>query len=333
MIKLIIVSMLQQLRLVLVNFILEEKIQTFTMSNLLATMFLNINGWFLLEKLEINMFALPLAYSFLYKRHAQVLFLQLSTVLAFLFLGFFIILFSSFSEELIFNNIPYYYGCTMNTTELVCHGFWVVCRIRKVNPLVVFDIITSFLSNEQDLVSFLSKLKLIKQILDSTFLKKIQLNLDIMQAAMTVTRVTVSSKIQTRPARLTSVVVAGIREDATRIAQVAGVGFASAALALSANAAQIKMGSDDGSLVFSPNSVTVKAGEEITWVNNKGFPHNIVFDEDEVPEGVDADALSNEDYLNAPGETVVRKLTVPGTYGYYCEPHQGAGMKGSITVQ
>eukprot|EP01025_Chloroclados_australasicus_P008976 TRINITY_DN1336_c0_g1_i8.p2 TRINITY_DN1336_c0_g1~~TRINITY_DN1336_c0_g1_i8.p2 ORF type:complete len:123 (+),score=18.38 TRINITY_DN1336_c0_g1_i8:69-437(+) len=90
---------------------------------------------------------------------------------------------------------------------------------------------------------------------------------------------------------------------------------------------------DDGSLVFVPSDLTVSAGEEITWVNNKGFPHNVVFDEDEVPEGVDADALSNEDYLNAPGETVIRKLTVPGTYGYYCEPHQGAGMKGKITVQ
>eukprot|EP01025_Chloroclados_australasicus_P018286 TRINITY_DN194_c0_g1_i1.p1 TRINITY_DN194_c0_g1~~TRINITY_DN194_c0_g1_i1.p1 ORF type:complete len:155 (+),score=30.95 TRINITY_DN194_c0_g1_i1:156-620(+) len=154
-----------------------------------------------------------------------------------------------------------------------------------------------------------------------------------MQAAMSVTRATAAPKIQTRPSRVSTVVVSGIREDATRFAQVAGVGLASAALAFSANAAQIKMGSDDGSLVFSPNSITVKAGEEITWVNNKGFPHNIVFDEDEVPEGVDADALSNEDYLNAPGETVVRKLTVPGTYGYYCEPHQGAGMKGSITVQ
>lgn len=38
-----------------------------------------------------------------------------------------------------------------------------------------------------------------------------------------------------------------------------------------------------GSLVFEPNSVTVKAGEAITFTNNAGFPHNVVFDEDEVP--------------------------------------------------
>jgi hypothetical protein len=33
-------------------------------------------------------------------------------------------------------------------------------------------------------------------------------------------------------------------------------------------------------------------------VNNKGFPHNVVFDEDAIPAGVSADALSHEDYLN-----------------------------------
>jgi plastocyanin len=32
-----------------------------------------------------------------------------------------------------------------------------------------------------------------------------------------------------------------------------------------------------------PSTVTVKAGESVTFVNNAGFPHNIVFDEDAVP--------------------------------------------------
>jgi plastocyanin len=38
-----------------------------------------------------------------------------------------------------------------------------------------------------------------------------------------------------------------------------------------------------GALVFEPATVTVKAGDTVTWVNNAGFPHNIVFDEDAVP--------------------------------------------------
>jgi plastocyanin len=97
--------------------------------------------------------------------------------------------------------------------------------------------------------------------------------------------------------------------------------------------ATVSLGSDSGGLVFEPDKITIKAGETITFKNNAGFPHNIIFDEDAVPEGVAADKLSKEDYLNAPGETYEVKFTTAGTYGYYCEPHQGAGMKGQITVQ
>jgi plastocyanin len=82
-----------------------------------------------------------------------------------------------------------------------------------------------------------------------------------------------------------------------------------------------------------PATVTVKAGEAVTWVNNAGFPHNIVFDEDAVPDGVNAEAISREDYLNAPGETFKVTFDKAGTYGYYCEPHQGAGMVGKVVVQ
>jgi hypothetical protein len=44
--------------------------------------------------------------------------------------------------------------------------------------------------------------------------------------------------------------------------------------------------------------------------------------------GVNAEALSHEDYLNAPGESFSVTLDTPGSYSFYCEPHQGAGMAG-----
>merc|ERR1712113_873569 len=97
--------------------------------------------------------------------------------------------------------------------------------------------------------------------------------------------------------------------------------------------ATVKLGSDGGGLQFVPDSVTVKAGETVQFVNNVGFPHNIVFDEDAIPAGVNAEAISKEDYLNAPGETVDIKFEKAGEYNYYCEPHRGAGMKGKIVVQ
>merc|ERR1712093_229635 len=97
--------------------------------------------------------------------------------------------------------------------------------------------------------------------------------------------------------------------------------------------ATVKLGSDSGGLEFVPSSLTIKSGESVTFVNNAGFPHNVVFDEDAVPAGVSADALSKEDLLNAPGESYNVKFDKAGEYGYYCEPHQGAGMKGKIIVQ
>jgi len=119
-----------------------------------------------------------------------------------------------------------------------------------------------------------------------------------------------------------------------RLIKGAATAVAGLALTLAANAdATVKLGADSGALVFDPASVTIKAGDTLTFKNNAGFPHNIVFDEDAVPSGVNAEALSHEEYLNAPGETYSLKLAQPGRYLYYCEPHQGAGMAGTIIVE
>lgn len=66
-----------------------------------------------------------------------------------------------------------------------------------------------------------------------------------------------------------------------------GVAAGVVTVALSAGAADaaaiVKLGGDDGSLAFVPSKISVAAGESIEFVNNAGFPHNIVFDEDAVP--------------------------------------------------
>lgn len=77
-----------------------------------------------------------------------------------------------------------------------------------------------------------------------------------------------------------------------RVAKAAGLSIASIGLALSANAATVKLGADGGGLVFDPSNVTISAGETVEWVNNVGFPHNVVFDEDEIP--VRSRSLRNE---------------------------------------
>ncbi|KAK4744387.1 hypothetical protein SAY87_010699 [Trapa incisa] len=110
---------------------------------------------------------------------------------------------------------------------------------------------------------------------------------------------------------------------------------ASASLAVgNASAITVLLGSSDGGLVFEPSEFSVAAGEKIEFKNNAAFPHNVIFDEDEVPAGVDVSKISmkEEDLLNAPGEVYSVTLTEKGTYSFYCGPHQGVGMTGKVTV-
>lgn len=106
----------------------------------------------------------------------------------------------------------------------------------------------------------------------------------------------------------------------------------------SAETYTVKMGSDNGMLVFEPSSLTIKQGDTVKWVNNKLAPHNAVFDGQKVPEA-NADlakSLSHKQLVFSPGEefSVTFGSDMPaGDYSYYCEPHRGAGMTGKITVQ
>jgi plastocyanin len=94
----------------------------------------------------------------------------------------------------------------------------------------------------------------------------------------------------------------------------------------------VKMGTDAGQLVFVPDEIKICAGDSVTWTNNKGGPHNVVFDADAIPSGVDAESISMDDQLGDEGATYTKKFDVKGNYKYYCEPHAGAGMKAEMTV-
>jgi plastocyanin len=99
----------------------------------------------------------------------------------------------------------------------------------------------------------------------------------------------------------------------------------------------IKMGNDAGLLVFEPNTVTVKPGDTVTWVNNKMAPHNVVFDEANSPaDKALADSISHTQLTFAPGESYSATFTddMPaGTYAYYCAPHRGAGMVAKVILE
>jgi plastocyanin len=96
----------------------------------------------------------------------------------------------------------------------------------------------------------------------------------------------------------------------------------------------VKMGSDAGQLVFVPDEITICKGDTVTWTNNKGGPHNVVFDEEGIPSGVDQESISMiDEQLGEEGATFSKKFEVAGNYAYYCEPHRGAGMNANLIVK
>jgi len=102
--------------------------------------------------------------------------------------------------------------------------------------------------------------------------------------------------------------------------------------AYAAETKEVKMGTDGGGLQFVPAKTQICVGDSVKWINNKGGPHNVVFDEDALPAGVNQEKISMEDQLGEEGDTFVMKFDTAGDYGYYCEPHRGAGMNGMLTV-
>merc|ERR1712166_932974 len=48
--------------------------------------------------------------------------------------------------------------------------------------------------------------------------------------------------------------------------------------------------------------VKICKGDSITWLNNKGGPHNVVFVEDAIPKGVSAESISMDDQLGDEGD-------------------------------
>jgi plastocyanin len=99
----------------------------------------------------------------------------------------------------------------------------------------------------------------------------------------------------------------------------------------SADTFEVKMGADNGMLKFEPSELKIHKGDTVKWINNKLSPHNVVFDPAKNP--VDAAGISHKALVFAPGESFITTFDAAGTYAYYCEPHRGAGMVATITVE
>ena len=91
-----------------------------------------------------------------------------------------------------------------------------------------------------------------------------------------------------------------------------------------AYAVDVQMGAN-GNLVFEPAEVTISAGESVHFVNNMLPPHNVIVE--------DHDELSHEALAMMPGEEFDVTFPEAGDYSYWCGPHKGAGMIGTVHVK
>ena len=94
-------------------------------------------------------------------------------------------------------------------------------------------------------------------------------------------------------------------------------------LALPAYAADVQMGFN-GNLVFEPNELTISAGDKVHFINNMLPPHNVIV------EG--RPDLAHESLAMLPGEEFDITFNDAGDYTYWCAPHKGAGMIGTVHV-
>jgi plastocyanin len=77
---------------------------------------------------------------------------------------------------------------------------------------------------------------------------------------------------------------------------------------------------DMKNIAFSPNSVTVKVGQTVKWVNQDTVAHNVT---------AQSGAFKSTNF--GPGASFTFKATKPGTFGYVCTIHPG--MIGTLIVK
>jgi plastocyanin len=98
---------------------------------------------------------------------------------------------------------------------------------------------------------------------------------------------------------------------------------------------------------FVPAAVSVTVGDTLVWGNNNDRPHTVTAYEDGIPEaatffasgGFDSEAAARDGYETDisgtvdPGETYEHTFEVPGSYSYFCIPHETGGMVGTVEVR
>lgn len=95
---------------------------------------------------------------------------------------------------------------------------------------------------------------------------------------------------------------------------------------------------------FEPATVSVSAGTEVVFTNDSDEAHTVTAYEDSLPDdagyfssgNLSSEAKARDEVAQAlipPGADYSVTLEAPGTYRYFCIPHEQDGMKGEIVVE
>jgi len=101
-----------------------------------------------------------------------------------------------------------------------------------------------------------------------------------------------------------------------------------------------------GAKEFRPVELRVAPGTTVTWRNTNKQGHSVTAYEDDIPEGADYFASGGFDGEQTArdawgagtdgtlfeGQTFEHTFEVPGTYRYFCIPHEVGGMIGTVVV-
>lgn len=89
-------------------------------------------------------------------------------------------------------------------------------------------------------------------------------------------------------------------------------------------------------LTFEPAEVVVKVGGKVTWVNDSTMDHTSTANRKKAADPSNVELPQGADKWNSgfikEGERFSLTFDVPGTYRYFCIPHEKVGMLGTITV-
>lgn len=136
----------------------------------------------------------------------------------------------------------------------------------------------------------------------------------------------------------------GERLHRRRVLELSGAALAAATAGCLTGTGDSKTVSMTESLGFDPETVRVSTGGTVRWVNDSDIEHTVTADGDGIPAEAsyfasgdfDSEQAANQNLeggLLANGETYEHTFEQSGTYEYYCIPHEGSGMVGTVTVE